>query len=267
MKLNSRRLKIELVFILVLFFTSVNAQVNYSFIEHLSVNNLQREHLTYLRGIPNSSPDSLNYLKAKYYLQYFDASLFMEYYLKSKNLIINDINALTIANIRFLNEPPSLQQLWFDSYNVNDVSKENRMIRDTYLASVNPFNVDHSILPNRLQTSFSNHVKNSRKKPMVGAMLSTLVPGLGKLYVGKKRSFMMTLFTHLVSGVQSYEAMKKLGVNHAFSIFSISFFGVFYAANIYSGYHDVKKVKKESKTQFLIDASDYYNFNFSNSLY
>ncbi|OFY64198.1 MAG: hypothetical protein A3H98_12540 [Bacteroidetes bacterium RIFCSPLOWO2_02_FULL_36_8] len=244
-----------------------NAQFNYSFVKHLSTHNLQKEHFTYLQELPETEQDSRNYLFAKYYLQYFNDSLFISFYLGSKEMFMRDSNAFIMANIRFLKENNSFQKLWFDSYKDRNVSEENKIIQDAYMASINPLDFDAGLLPDKLQFGFNKYKKSEKKKPVVAAMLSGLIPGLGKLYAGRKRSFYTVLFFHLIYGAQNYELINRLGIQNPFSIVSLSFLGVFYVANIYGSYQDVKEVNKESKTQFLNDASEYYNFHYSRDLY
>lgn len=257
-----------LVFLFFLIFTPANAQVNYPFVKHLSEHNLSKEHLSYITQLSGkSTEDSVNYLKAKYYLQYVNDSLFLHFYFKSKSLFISDSNAFVAANIHFLTRDTTLQKVWYNSVQNNTRSKKVEQISGCYSASVYPTKTDGSDLPIALQSDFARYKRSQSKKPWAAAALSAAVPGLGKMYAGRKRSFYFTFFSQLTYGVQSYESIKKLGVSHPFSIFSLSLFGVFYAANIYGSYQDVRKVKKETKTQFLINAQKYYHFNFGTPLY
>jgi hypothetical protein len=140
-------------------------------------------------------------------------------------------------------------------------------VYSVYLASKNPINIDVTLMPEELRDGFADYKKYYHKKPWVGAGLSTVVPGLGELYAGKKRAFVNTLLFHVMYGIQTYEAAHKLGIKNPFTIFSIGFYGVFYFANIYGGYFDVKQAKKEKRKQFLIDATNYYNLNYATKLY
>ncbi len=255
-------------FIFLFFFEPAAGQVNYSFVKHLSEVKLSKEHFTYISQQSGKCPeDSINYLKAKYYLQYVNDSLFLHFYFKSKSLFISDSNAFVAANIHFLTRDTALQKVWYNSVPTSTGSKKVEQINTCYSASVYPTKTDGSILPIALQSDFARYKRSQSKKPWAAAALSAAVPGLGKMYAGRKRSFYFTFFSQLTYGVQSYESIKKLGVSHPFSIFSLSLFGVFYAANIYGSYQDVRKVKKETKTQFLINAQKYYHFNFGTPLY
>ena len=107
-------------------------------------------------------------------------------------------------------------------------------------------NTDETQIPKKLRGDFLKYKKYSHRSPLLAGALSAAVPGLGKLYAGRKHSFMITLLTNIANGVQAYESVDKLGIKHPFSIFSIGLFSVFYAANIYGSYHDMKEVKYET---------------------
>lgn len=256
--------KILLIFYFCAFPVFTNAQINHSFVDYLSNNNLRREHLAYLRNLSDqTSTDTLSYLKAKYYLQYFNDSLFYINYSNCKKIFINDTITFNKANILFLKPGITDQIRWFNSFENESLSFVSKNISYAYQASILPSTVIAAALPASLQHDFLNYKKKYNKKPLIGGALSAAIPGLGKLYVGRPRSFVATFLTHVIYGVQSYESIQKLGLKNPFSVFSLSFFSVFYIANIYSSYHDVFKVKKETRNQFLINASNYYDFNYS----
>jgi len=257
----------KIFFLFFLIKLTAYSQVNYSFIQHLSVQNLQREHKTYISTLAEkTATDSINYLTAKYYLQYFNDSLFLDSYIKSKTVFKNDTNATNIASVVFLTS--NKRDIWFANYPTQDnTSYMANSVYSVYLASKNPNNTDITLMPEELQADFLDYKNYYHKKPWVAAGLSTLVPGLGELYAGKKRSFVNTLLFHVMYGLQAYEAGYKLGIKKPFTVFSIGFFGVFYFANIYGSYFDVKQAKKEKRKQFLIDATNYYNLNYATKLY
>lgn len=246
------------------FIVLANAQVDPSFMDHLSKNNLKKEHWAYIQELSDkTSADSLSYLKAKYYLQYFNDSLFFLNYSQCKQLFISDTVTFNKANIFFLKPDVTDPNKWFSSFDNERTSFLSSNIRYVYSTSVSPMKIDANTLPVSLQSDFLRYKKNYKKKPFTGAVLSAVIPGLGKLYVGKKRSFATTFFSHVVYGVQSYESIRKLGIKNPFSIFSLSFFSIFYIANIYGSYHDVVQVKKDTKKQYLINAFNYYHLNYS----
>jgi hypothetical protein len=268
MKLNSMK-TFQLFCFQFLFILFAHAQVDHAFLKHLGENNLRQEHWTYLSNLSGSTDaDSVNYLKTKYHLQYFNDSVFIEFYSKSKNIFDRDTSSFAIASVEFLDkEKSAFRTTWFSSHSDEVLSENARMIYYCYLAGVDPMKVDEKKLPKNIRHDFIKYRKSYGKKPFVAGALSMVVPGLGKLYVGRKQSFYSTFLSHLVYGVQNYEVISKLGVKNPVSIFSMGFLGVFYISNIVGSYNDANKVKKENRTQFLKNAATYYHHTHPFPLY
>ena len=93
------------------------------------------------------------------------------------------------------------------------------------------------------------------------------MPGLGKLYGKQPSSAFVTFFSHCIYAAQSIESIKKFGIKNGFSIFSVSFFSLFYMSNIYGSYHDLNQRKKQYKKQLLLDAEKYLHINYPADLY
>ena len=243
----------------------VKAQFNYSFLKYLSDKNLSLEHKSYLARYAGTLPkDSIAYLEAKYYLQYFNDSLFLESYKKSNFLWHKDTGAYNRAGIAFLQSKK--KNLWFSNRN-DSLPQTSKEIFRLYQSITNPTQVDMKDIPEDFRSDFLDYQRHYSRKPFLAAALSTMVPGLGELYAGRRRSFIITLVSNLVYAVQAYEACHKLGVKNTFSILSIGFFGVFYFANIYGSYDDTKKVINEKKQQVFNDAAHFYDINSTSKLY
>lgn len=244
---------------------NLNAQLDAGFIAHLSRNNLQREHLAYLSHSRQS--DSLSYHFAKYYLQYPDDSLFFAYFSQSTHLFYADSSALSFAGIHFLDSPR--RALWFDTM-LPKLPATSRATSDAayiHRSVLEPWNVDPENLPGRLQQDFLHYQKATAKKPAVSLALSALVPGLGKLYIGNRRSFGLTLLSMTVLGLQSYESYRKVGIQHPLTIINLGFFTTYYVVNLFGSYRETKQKAKEYKTQYLIDAATYYRYKYHPVLY
>ena len=138
---------------------TVYAQFNYLFVKYLSDQNLEREHKTYLAGpFKNMNEDSISYFRAKYYLQYFNDSLFLNNYLKSRNIFNKDTNAFNLASIAFLTATG--KDVWF-GYSLKDsVSSLANSIRFMYIVSKNPVAVDINDIPEKLQPDFLYYKKS-----------------------------------------------------------------------------------------------------------
>jgi hypothetical protein len=112
-------------------------------------------------------------------------------------------------------------------------------------------------LPPSLLFTAKQYAKFQAKQPLVGAGLA-LIPGLGKLYAGRRSFAVQTLLMNALLGLQVYENNKKLGTGHWLTISSITVFSLFYAGNVIGSYYEVKQVKKEKKQLFINETIQYY---------
>lgn len=242
----------------VLFFcllsTSAYSQLNEAFIKHLSVRRLQREHSILLKTSTADSDSTLFFL-TKYGFDYGVDSLAI--LSSDSRLFLSDSNAVNFGSLYFLtrDQPSSIK--W-----INAASKHASFSdRLAYLvnAANAPLLYSEYKPAEDLVRDWNYLLSSYRKKPVVAALLSAAVPGLGKLYAGRKRSFFATLTTHAIFGVQSYELLKRLGPNHLLTIGSLGYFSLFYLTNIYGSYRAVKQRRLEAKRELLINASNYYS--------
>lgn len=252
-----RRLSKSLL--LIFYFPFFSAQINVQFIEHLSKTNLKNEHFSYLNTLPETA-DSTRYFKAKYYLKYFNDTLFLKNYEMSKNLCNADSIFIKQASIIFLNSnKSSSSQKWFQTINEINSAKSCNSLQMVNKAAGNPNLFSKEDFPQDLQKSYYDYKKIFNKKPVIGALLSTLVPGLGKLYAGKARSFGTTFIINAAYAAQTIESSYKLGIKNPLSIINLGAFSVFYLSNVYGSYKAILDLKKERKKQFIIDATNFYN--------
>ncbi len=256
----------KLTFLLLFCYFRTFSQFDYLFLKHLVDQNLAQEHKTYIYSSRNSlSEDSLNYLAAKYHLLYFNDTLFLSNYARAKVVFDADTNAYNIASITFLTARH--KDTWFSGYPKTNEPTIGKNIGLLYRAMETPSESDLNVIAEELRPGFMSYKKSFHKHPFLAAGFSAVVPGLGQLYLGKKRSFITTLMMNLACGVQAYEAYYKLGIKKPYTLFSIGFFGLFYLSNIYGSYSDAKIIKKEKRKQLLINAARYYNINYSSTLY
>lgn len=247
-------------------FSHLHSQVNELFVKHLSKNNLRTEHGVYLNGFAPS--DSLNFYKAKFFFQYNEAQLFLQTFSANPKLIAGDTGFLNLASVYFLRERPELSARFFSAPELSLVSSVGtKQMMLVYHAAEKTKAEDSVIVPRPLRSGYLDLVRYSRKKPFVAGLLSAAVPGLGKLYAGRKYSFINTLVVHAFFAAAGVEAVSRLGWKHPYTIFNLSYSGVFYLANIYASAREVKRVKKEKRKQFLNDAADYFDLHFHGGLY
>ena len=242
---------------------SKGQMVNNSFYKHLLNNNLNDEFKTYIkRKSLLIGSDSLNYYQSLFYLKNDNADSFLDSYKRSKVIFDNDSVAKTYASYYMMKGSllsTHSSNIW---YSLISKDKNNSVIEE--LIQVHNISDDPNILmikkiPNALHPSFDSYSEFERKKPGYAALMSTFVPGLGKLYGEKKRSFYITLFSHVLFGLQTYESIRRLGVKNPISIINLSLSGLFYFSNIYGSYFNIIKSKKERRKLFIINATNYYS--------
>jgi hypothetical protein len=107
---------------------------------------------------------------------------------------------------------------------------------------------DTLFIYNSLQITLNKWRKSMNKKVKSGFLastLSTLVPGLGKVYAGKHFDGLNTFFTHVPLVFILNESYQKAGINSGrFITFSI-ITSMFYFGNILTSYHYIKTGRKE----------------------
>lgn len=94
-----------------------------------------------------------------------------------------------------------------------------------------------------------NAKNNKMKSPLVASLLSTAVPGLGKVYTGYWKDGLIAFVLIGTSAFQAYRGFNQKGVSSAYGwIFSLTFTG-FYIGNIYGS------AKSANKRNVLINQS------------
>ncbi len=86
------------------------------------------------------------------------------------------------------------------------------------------------------------HVMRDRKakSPVIAGVLSAIIPGGGKFYLGKIGQGTMSLMTSTIFALQAYEGYRKDGPKSASFIVFGSIFSIFYVANIWGSVVAVK---------------------------
>ncbi|WP_234733026.1 hypothetical protein [Tellurirhabdus bombi] len=89
-----------------------------------------------------------------------------------------------------------------------------------------------------------------RKSPVLAGLYSAVVPGLGKIYAGKKRQGIASLLPILSMGLLTYEGLRKDGVKSARFISFGTLFTVFYVGNIWGSVLSVKIKRNEFNREY-----------------
>ena len=110
---------------------------------------------------------------------------------------------------------------------------------DTYIGRVDTKkyflnNQSHQLL--NCSKVLRNH---NYKSPLLAASLSTLVPGLGKIYAGKIGDGISSFIGCSALGLVTWEQYRKNGFNDCRTILSAALFSLFYGGNIWGSYFTV----------------------------
>lgn len=242
-----------------------HAQADPGFINHLGKNGLQREHFSYLGQQPPC--DSTSYDLARYFLQYPNDSLFFRSFRKSEPLFFADTSAFNIASLHFLSGDH--RSRWFDSAVVKAAFVPHTAARawDIHRSVVAPLDFDIENLPSGLQEDFRLYRRAASRKPLASLAMSAAVPGLGKLYIGNRRSAGITFISLAVLGLQSYESYRKMGLTHPLTVINLGFLATYYTVNLFGSFRETKMKSRELRNQYLMHASTYYRYKYPDQLY
>lgn len=89
--------------------------------------------------------------------------------------------------------------------------------------------------------------KIKRKSPFIAGVLSTLVPGLGKIYVGNNAQGLASFLTCGLMGAITAENYLHLGIQHPQTLFFAGMFALFYVGNIWGSAVSVQVIKIEKQ--------------------
>jgi TM2 domain-containing membrane protein YozV len=107
---------------------------------------------------------------------------------------------------------------------------------------------------NQLVTEYYNYKK---KSPFTAAILSSVIPGLGKFYLGYKYQARSSLFINIVLGLVLAESVL-VPVSALYTGFCITTSSVFYIGNIWGSALLAKKRDRDFYNQINEDISNYY---------
>jgi hypothetical protein len=237
------------------------SQDKQDFMKHLFKAKQKIELLQFMKESYGNT-DSSDYVLAKYYLSFQQDSSFLFFIQKSKTLFLTDTIALGYASCYLLKSDQLEQERkeWFrEMQKKKNVEGINKMSDIFFLHEIKPSQIIVSNYPNLLQSSVKHYKQAAQKNPIKAACLSAVVPGLGKMYIGKYRIGLNAMFMNGVFAAQTYESMHKFGIKHPLSIVNIILSSLFYASTIYGSYRDTQYYKKENLEQLYHDASNYYS--------
>ena len=179
-----------------------------------------------------------------------------KYYLKSINGIAYSYQKLEQyqKSIDFIN----LQKGIFD---LNNIYKSKlSLIQSINFAKLSEWKESLNEIDKSLHFRYDENTNNikkiiikgnslKRKSPVAGLLLSSAIPGLGKVYAGKYKDAIYSFLLVSISGWQSYRGFSNDGINSLRGWFSSALFATFYVGNIYGSFVEVKLYnnRKENK--------------------
>lgn len=146
-----------------------------------------------------------------------------------------------------------------DQNELQSISIALKMLRRDY----KPENVDQFKVPPDIHQSYKRYYKDNGKSTFLAGALSAVVPGLGKIYLGKKKQGINMFLANAMYGIQAYESYRLTRLSSPRFIIFGSIFSVFYLSNIAGSVMGAKKQKRDSKKQFIHDISQYHIDDYS----
>lgn len=96
-----------------------------------------------------------------------------------------------------------------------------------------------------------NGEKLPTRSPFLAGVLSTIVPGAGRLYTGRLADALNTLFTVGFTGWQAYDGFRRDGLSSAKGWTLGTLCGVFYVGNIYGSVISARVYNRHVTDEFL----------------
>ncbi len=241
-----------------LFHFAVDAQTSFlkdiQFAEHLQTINAYQETILFLDGISleylsEGQVDTISYHRGK--VEYLRKNRFSSithfkkispsssYWNASK--FYSAIQYAYLGNYELTNEmlqsSKSLSPLFVELKNL-ELAGLALLLRDyeEYSSISNGWDDQYFQLQDHkdnINKTYQRLITRKKKSPVIAGLMSAIVPGSGKFYLGKVGQGTMSLVTTAIMGLQSYEGYRKDGLKSPNFIFFGSLFSVFYVANIW----------------------------------
>jgi len=186
-----------------------------------------RQLLKSAEALSHVSQSSTFYNKSQFFAAYDYAHIG---YLNEAEKVLNHINPLTT-------KLSSLKKL--EVAGIRLIQKDFQGFRNTVMdIDSNLFELSESyIYLKSLEKQMINH---KSKSPLVGGLLSAVIPGTGKLYANKKGAAVSSFISTVGLGAVTFENYRKRGINDIRTIAFGSVFLVSYISGIYGSVAAVK---------------------------
>ncbi len=210
---------------------------------------LQRDSLNYYKGwayytLKNLGESTLSLVKVGKESPFYRKSYFFAGY--NQIYLGKYDEARDIFREMNISDEPYLSLLNFEISGV-EMLEGNFETAEDILKNVNRENATLNMQASTLE-DIEKELKNHRSKsPVLAGMMSAIVPGSGKIYLGKTGAGIASMISTIGFGLITWENYRKAGPTNAKTIIFGSIFAFNYVSNIYGSVISVKVMENEFK--------------------
>jgi len=252
----------NLLLVLMLYFPCcLKAQTvpDLAFMRHLSASGKTEVLSAYLYSTQWEETDDINAWRTMLALQEKQYGLFFSSWSKGKTSLLKNEALLGRIACSLLDyrDDEARVKAWFQE--VHELAKDTilRQLFDAYFLQVqcgNPL-----LEQAQLEKDWQQIQQAKRKKPLVGAVFSAVIPGSGSWYAGAPgRALSQLVFQGLLI-LPVYEGVNRLGWKHPWVLILLPVTSIFYMANIYGGARDIRQLQTIVQHSFYHHVSNYYS--------
>jgi hypothetical protein len=239
-----------------------NDSIGVEFLKHLKKEKLWEEGLHYLKS--NSLSDHTNYFRGlfHYNLEKLDSSIFFFNKVESNSIYWDQSRLLSSFQLAYKGDLEMSARLLAEYHTDDDLLKNVVNLQRSGLSllnrDINGFEKMESSFGKYYQLAPYEEVLSSsklrieefeHKSPFMAGLLSGLVPGAGRFYIGKPGEGVATLLVTGIFALQSMEAYRKDGPGSVRFILFCSLLSVTYISNIWGTVLSVKVANLEKNQQ------------------
>lgn len=193
-----------------------------------SLKNLEQSTLSLL----NVGKESPFYMKSRFFAGY--NQIFLAHYAEARSII----SQITVG------EEPHLSLVNFELSGVDLLQGDWQKAKEQ-LQRVNPNVATLNQQVAALGQITKDLETHRSKSPLLAGVMSGILPGSGKIYVGKTGAGIASMIATVGFGLITWENYRKLGIGNVKTIFFGSIFAANYVSNIYGSVISVRVIENE----------------------
>jgi len=247
-----------ILFALFLFFSMAkaqpNAKINSDFLAHLMHQNLELERLAYYRIIDFSELNNINLAQDLSYLSYkYNDTLLLKkysYFAKDTNDLVCVFYAALLlnANELYLKIQEDLRQQKLSN---------NKLLQVAELIELAEGKVYSKSKSNQFCTTTQQILKLQKKSLALAAIMSIILPGLGKYYLMQNNEASSAIVLNLIFAAPLLEIILRFGIASVGTMLCGVVFLPVYLASIYGTISAKKVLLKKLNIQLKNEVRDY----------